>query len=254
MSTLFKEKGLIQCVLPREHIRPLMILQKINAQQGEIIGSVEELFEDSAVGLPLDRQNEKVTNFALDNTVLLDASVGASFLDALTANLGDAAIQYNCQHSDTVAVTYKNVLRDSIKAEIGLHNFICASIPTLKKNNGYYNQLIQGNLYIITAIYKSTNFNITIKDSSSGAIKLNLNLKSCLDAQLAANKQSNAIESIANNGENMIFAIRAKRIIYKAGNLFLKPYFGLENPDITKVLGAERMESLSNENDLFYLK
>jgi hypothetical protein len=33
----------------------------------------------------------------------------------------------------------------------------------------------------------------------------------------------------------MIFAIRAKRIIYKAGNLFLKPYFGLEYPDITKV-------------------
>lgn len=239
MLDSFKEKSLLKITLPRERITPLMIIQKQDKNKGEIIGTIEELFDSTSVALSLNNVDEKAAEFSGDNTAKMDFEAGFSFLQGIWSKLGKGELGSNFKKDDIVTFSFKNLLRDSIKSEIELQRFVFTSISTMKEDDPIRQQLINGKLYIVTSVLKSNDFQITIHDEKSGEAKLNLNIKELLDTTLKAGASDSSKESIVNNGGYMVFALRAKKIFYKEGNWFLKGRFSLEDPDIDTVLGPE---------------
>lgn len=239
MEDSFKERGLLKVTLPREHISPLMIIQKVADGTGEIIGSVDELFSSTTTTLPLNVLGEKVSEFSGDNTAKMNMEAGLSFLQGIWSKLGKGELKGSFNKEDVVSFHFNNLIRDSIKSEILLNNFLYTAITSMPENAPYRNALSNGELYIITSVLKSNDFTITVHDEKTGEGKLSIGLKELIDVDLKGGGSVESNESIKNNGGNVVFALRAKRIIYKKGGILLKEKFSLENPEEMKILAQK---------------
>jgi hypothetical protein len=239
MLDSFKEKGLLKIVLPRERITPLMIIQKQDKKKGEIIGTIEELFDSTSVALSLNNIDEKASEFSGDNTAKMNFEAGFNFLQGIWSKLGKGELSGNFKKDDLVTFSFKNLLRDSIKSEIELKRFVFTSITSMKEDDPYRQPLIDGELYIVTSVLKSNDFQIAIHDEKKGEAKFDFNIKELLDTTFKAGSSDSTKESIVNNGGYMVFALRAKKIFYKEGNWLIKGRFSLEDPDIDTVLSPE---------------
>lgn len=240
MEDSFKERGLLKVALPRERITPLMIIQQLDDSKGEIIGSVEELFSSTTTSLPLNVVNEKVADFFGDNTAQMDMKAGLSFLQSIWSKLGKGELGGSYNDEDVISFHFSNLLRDSVKSEILLSQFIYSSLKSMPKQNLYRDALKNGDLYIVTSVLKSNDLTITVEDCKTKESKLNLGLKDILNLDANGGSSSSSFNSIKSNDGYMIFALRAKKIIYREEGFLKKESFSLEEPDDIKVLAASK--------------
>jgi hypothetical protein len=250
MANFFQKKGLLPVALPRKSIKHLQILLKTKNGEGQIkgqiIGGIEDIFVDSSITIPLGNLNEPIIDFSVNDEVELDGEVGMSVLEGMSEKLGKATVGAGYKKIDKITLSFKNILRDSIK-ETYVKDYLKTSVLNMNKDASYQSALEKGDLYVITEVYKTNNVKISITNEQSSNANLDIDVNSILNTTGEIKKHHKGSESLKNNKGYVVFAVRVRRITYKKSYWEQKPKIDLVDPDITEVLDAELGDVIKTE-------
>jgi hypothetical protein len=233
---IFKENGLQKVLLPRTDIKPLMLLEYVDHGKVEIIGNISDLFLQDTFTLPIVIENISATEWAGSSTLDTQISANVSFLQGIWSRLGKGDLNTAYKSGDTVELYFKNLLKDAIDSEIKLHNYLRGSVLNNSVIGGYRNKLNRGELYIITYVLKSDDFEIKIIDKNSRTVKAETNIEQIVNANLNLGHSSDVSQTLKSIGQKMIVAVRVKKLFYDKGNWFREPVFELRDPGKMNVL------------------
>lgn len=216
LKELLKNEGYLTIALPADDIEAQQILVRdSNGGLKRMPDKVHKLFKSDETALPTTKKNANVAN--ITGSVITHSSVKVSlgFLEALVQKMGiDLGFKVDKSSEDQLVFMFESPKKDEISSFIDLDSFLNTAIL----NEGTYGDMLKkDDIYIITAVLKSSNFAIGLVDSDKLGAALTLpSIKDFVDGKITAAKGSDNKRVIAYKGDKeLVFGIQAVQVLYE---------------------------------------
>lgn len=227
LQNVFAKHGYNLVSLPKSGIAPLLLLYKVDNDVSSAESPVTTLFPNEDLAPPAILVDKDVMPIIGTAEATFDAKGGLSFLDSLLEklHLGKADAKINLNDQDTLTFSFQDIKEDSIDL-LSLDEFITSTAPDMKRFKAFGEKLKRSELYIVTAVLKSSSFSIKITDKSGQNVDVEAKIKGVLETNVNVTRAKNNSVILAHKDKQvpLIFAFKAQRIIYD------KPSFWSNKP------------------------
>lgn len=259
IKNLLKEHGYSLVALPKADISPLQLLSKETGYVSFLGGTVQTLFTADEAGVPHVERDAEVNSIQGETSLSFDLEGGISFLENIfkviginhTYKLGSLKGSTNLKNADSVVFSFSNPKEDRIDL-LGLDKFLNGSIPQEKAFKSYVKRLKESDLYVISAVLKSTDFSIEVFDSNATYVDISADVKSIVDVDGKVSRDRDSEYKIQYKGDKpFVFALKAVQVLYDKPKWFEfwnkeEAYFRIKNQESLVVRG--------DESEIYYLE
>lgn len=233
LQNAFAKHGYNLVSLPKSGIAPLLLLYKVDNDVSSAESPLTKLFPSEDIAPPAIQVDKDVMPIIGSAEATFDGKSGISFLNSLLEklHLGKANAKINLNDQDTLTFSFQDIKEDSIDL-LSLDEFITNTPPDMKRFNAFGEKLKKSELYIVTAVLKSTSFSIKITDKSGENVDVEAKIKGILETNVNVTRAKNNSVRLAHKDKQvpLIFAFKAQRIIYD------KPSFWSNKPATFKII------------------
>jgi hypothetical protein len=212
----FKEQNFNPVALPSGDIE---VLQFLLSKDGNLerLGSedyINKLFESNGQGvLPYAKEGIPVPEISGTHSLATDVNVHFSFLTALKSYLGsDISTTLNANKDSQLVFAFESPFMDRISSFSDLDDYLNKSV--LKSTNNYAKRLKDSQIYVITAVLKTTNFAIGLVDKSKLKADLKIpSIKDFVEGDLTISREGSTQRVRKYKGDKPIaFAIQVVKV------------------------------------------
>lgn len=216
IQNLLADQGYSIIALPKAGVTPLQLLiqqQKVLSAYGD---SLLKLFEPDEAGLPVRTTN--TADISGKKLVPTDAKTGIQLLsglfNALKLNSSKLEASLNIVRGLELAFSYTDIQEESVEL-MALDNFIVGAIPRKEGFKSSQELLKNGELYVITSVLKSANFQVSLSSANATDAELKAAVEGIADLNTHFKRAgSNSFSLATPDGEAMAFAFKAAKILY----------------------------------------
>ena len=217
LKNLLSDYGYNLVALPKEDIKPLMLLYKNGSSVSALDSTVDKLFSIADAPLPVVIRDRVVTGIEGGASVIFDAEGGLTMLDWLlnALKMGKSSLKAGVGALHKVKITYENVREDKVSL-LELDSFISGSDPVPGKFNTFKEKLENGELYVINNVLKSNSFSVAIEDVTGSHVDIEANIRGIVDANvdMSRNKNNELTLRHSHTDTYVAFAVKAQQILY----------------------------------------
>jgi hypothetical protein len=204
--------------LPKADIWPLMLLYKVSdTVVSSTNDSVVNFFKPTDAAAPTVKPgNDPMVELEGAANLVFDADAGVSMLSRLLQNLGmgKAEAKLKLNTGNKLDISYEQITEDVISL-LDLDNYITGASPHEGKFHAFEAKLKGSELYIISAVLKSNQFSIAVKDENGQSINVEADVKGIVNANVSVDrKKDNALTLSYAGAKPLVFAFKAQQIIY----------------------------------------
>ena len=187
--------------LPRENIRPMTVITA-GSRGGSILGDVQQFMSHAGAVPPPISMNAVAADINGKSSSKFKLSIGLGFLDAILKGFGLKGLKlgFAFNHAESISFRFKNVLEDSLDPA-ALGNYLQTCTPRVDS------LLIdsiddRGEAAIITAIIKSSSFEVAAHDESGGKVDIDIaGIKGVLDVNGSVEVERGADRTVSFAGD-----------------------------------------------------
>ncbi|HYF30431.1 MAG TPA: hypothetical protein VD993_04880 [Chitinophagaceae bacterium] len=216
VNNMLSNYGYNIVALPKAGIQPLVLLYKNGNDVSSLESNLSNLFKIGEKAPPEVVPDDQVSDIQGSAELVYDANTGISVLSSLLEKLkmGKLAAKLELDATSTVTISYQNITEDKVDL-LELDNYISTSNPSVDKFNTYKKMLENSELYVINSVLKSNAFTLTVTDKNGQHVDVEGTVKGVLEAKVDFTRnKNNSITLKHENEKPVVFAFKAKRIIY----------------------------------------
>jgi hypothetical protein len=218
LKDLFKKEGYSTVALPSDDLEALQMLLIDSDGSLSRLGSADKimrLFEPDENATPLSvKKDVTVANITGSITLTSELKANIGLMESLAAKIGvefGAGVERNSD--DQLLFMFESPKKDAISSFFDLDDYLNSSklIP-----NTYSDKLKDGELYIITAVLKSSKFAIGLVDKSNLGAALELpSIKDFVEGHITYGRGSSKQRVIQYEGDkSLVFGVQAAKVFY----------------------------------------
>jgi len=248
MSKLLKnflaEYGYNIVALPKEDIKPLLLLAQDGAGVISIDAAVSALFYSDEQASPSITSNTPTADIVGSTAASFDSETGISVLGWLLdkLKLGKLETKLNLDSNKILTFKYQNVKEDKVNL-VALDGYLTEATPVKDKFKTFQAKLMNGELYVINAILKSNTCTLTIEDKRGTTADVDATIRGIASINQNIKSTSNNSVNITGNTEApLVFAFKAQHIFYDKPGFWSRLFQPTDTPG-----GGFRIK---NESDL----
>jgi len=218
-KNILQEFGFNLVALPKPDIYPLQILAKKDKETVFKLGNINDLFTQGDEIPPPTIENDKTIPNLLKGTYLVNLELKSkvSLLNFWKSRFNGANFNAQITDNDKIIFSYSNGKVSEISSLLNLNAYINDAKINDKKISTFKDQLENDEIYIITGILKSNDFQVELVDNSN--FKTNIEVSDTkkvveVSSEINRQKESNNIISHKSETDYLIVGFQAVKLIY----------------------------------------
>ena len=218
LKDMLKKEGFSTVALPSDDIEALQLLLLASDNSLTRLGNADKitrLFQADSSAIPLVvNKNTTITNISGSISFAANLNASMGLMDSLKEKIGiSLGFAINADSDDQLFFMFESPKMDAISSFVDLDDYLNQS--TLIQN-GYSNKLKDNDLYIITAVLKSSNFAIALVSNKNVGAALELpTIKDLVKGDLTFGTGSSKQRVYQYEGDkSLVFGIQAAQVLY----------------------------------------
>lgn len=213
---LLEKEGFLTVVLPAEDYEVQQILIKDDKKAlKHLPDKIHKLFKQGdEAALPITKLNKVVIGFSGTASIHKEAKVSIGFLDELVKKIGvSLGFKLEASADEEIVFYFENPLKDEISSFVDLDAYLNDSTVI----DGNFGKMIKSDeIFIITAVLKSSNFAFGIVDKSKLSTALELpSIKDFVDGKFSLSKDGSTNRVFQYDGDkSLVFGVQVVQVQY----------------------------------------
>jgi hypothetical protein len=213
---LLAKEGFLPVALPADDYQVQQILIKDDKKVlKHLPDKVFKLFKQGEnASLPMPKENITITGFSGTAATHAEAGISIGFLDKLVKKIGvSLGFKLETSADEEIVFLFESPLKDEISSFIDLDAYLNDSSVI---EGTFGNMLKSDDIFIITAVLKSSKFAFGIVDKSKLSSSLDLpSIKDFVEGKFTLSKDGSTKRAYQYDGEKpLIFAVQAVQVQY----------------------------------------
>ncbi len=216
IQNLLADQGYNIIAHPKADINPLDLLSKERDHLSPLESPLEMLFKADMA--PEPSKKSEAAPLSGQKAMEFDLKSNLSFLSGLFQTIGltdsDLHAKANASNNFKVDFSFDQITEEKVNL-LDLDNYLTGAIPLEGEFRTYQERLQRSELYVVTAVLKSTHFSIVVTDETGREVALDTSIKSIAEGKISLDRHRNNGFTIVNqNGPALAFAYKAAQILY----------------------------------------
>jgi hypothetical protein len=224
--------------LPRENIRPLLVLEK-QGNDLTVLGELTDLFSAGTGSIPSVGPDQQAAFINGKRTRALDINVGLSLLGGIIGAMTGSKLKLDAAYKKASNLTFEfEDVKVSEVSQLALNKFISGTKPDPTVGKGILKALEDDRLYVITSVVKSKKFKTEATQSSGASVGVDIPVvKEMVSGAVQIKSEGTSDSKVTYEGQvPLVFGFQAACMEFEKG-----VFKGLKQtkPEEAAVRGAE---------------
>jgi hypothetical protein len=227
--------------LPRENVRPLLILEK-QGNDLTVLGELTDLFGAGQASIPAVGPDQQAAFINGKRTRSLDINVGLNLLGGIIGAMTGSKLKLDAAYKKASNLTFEfEDVKVSEVSQLSLNKFLSGTKPDPTVGQGILKALEDDRLYVITSVIKSKKFKTEATQSNGTSVGVDIPVvKEMVGGAVQIKSEGTSDSKVTYEGQMpLVFGFQAARMEFERGT-----FKGLKQtkPEEAAVRGAAAPE------------
>jgi hypothetical protein len=205
--------------LPRENVRPLLILEK-QGNDLTVLGELTDLFGAGQASIPAVGPDQQAAFINGKRTRSLDINVGLNLLGGIIGAMTGSKLKLDAAYKKASSLTFEfEDVKVSEISQLSLNKFLSGTKPDPTVGQGILKALEDDRLYVITSVIKSKKFKTEATQSNGTSVGVDIPVvKEMVGGAVQIKSEGTSDSKVTYEGQMpLVFGFQAARMEFENG-------------------------------------